>query len=208
MAQPYILLGKDKVSMISLYIFDMGGVVCNDFKDIPFISRDLEITEEEFFIYTGKDFQELLKGKIDSAEFWRRFSQSLGKPIKEDLFKKYFHPQLNSEVIEIIRQLKRFSRVVCGSNTLDTHYDYLVEKGAYTIFDRVYASNKIGLSKPDVDFFWYILKEEKTNPPEAVFIDDLEENVLSAQNIGINSILFTSVQSLKQQIQAFQKMDL
>jgi len=204
-AQPYILLGKGKISMIFLYIFDMGGVVCNDFKDIPFISKDLGITEEEFFIYAGEDFKELLKGKIDSREFWARLSHILGKSIKEDLFKKYFHPKINHEVEEIIRQLKKFSRVVCGTNTLDTHYNYLVDKGAYNVFDRVYASNKIGFSKPDADFFWYILREEKTRPGHTVFIDDIEENILSAQKIGINSFLFTDTQSLKQQIQAFQK---
>ncbi|GAB4115255.1 MAG: glucose-1-phosphatase [Candidatus Caldatribacteriota bacterium] len=186
--------------MVSLYIFDMGGVVCNNFRDIPLISKELGITEEEFFIYAGENFQILLEGKIDSREFWKRFSQSLGKYIGEDLFKKYFHPQLNLEVIEIIKQLKKFSRVVCGSNTLDTHYDYLANRGAYDIFDRVYVSNKIGLSKPEANFFWYILREEKTIPADTVFIDDLEENILSARKIGINSILFTDPDSLKQQI--------
>jgi len=37
-----------KVIMKTLYIFDMGGVLCCDFNDIPIISDYLGITEENF----------------------------------------------------------------------------------------------------------------------------------------------------------------
>ena len=55
----------------------------------------------------------------------------------------------------------------------------------------------MGISKPNPDFYWHILRSEGVKPEEAVFIDDTEENVLSAQKIGINSILFTDSDSLK-----------
>jgi putative hydrolase of the HAD superfamily len=61
----------------------------------------------------------------------------------------------------------------------------------------------MGISKPDPDFYRYILKKEGIKPENTVFIDDSEENVLSAQKIGINSILFTDPDSLKQQIKTF-----
>lgn len=178
----------------------MGGVLCRDFNDIPVISNYLGITEEKFFVYTGENYRKLLDGKIDSNEFWVRFSLRYGKKVKEELFGKFFNPGTIQETRDIIEQLKSDSRVVCGTNTIDSHYYYLLNQGDYDIFDEVYASNLMGLSKPDPDFYRYILKKEEIKPKNTVFVDDSEENILSAQKIGINSILFTDSDSLKEQI--------
>lgn len=181
----------------------MGGVVSCDFNDIPVISDYLGITEENFFIYTGENYKKLLDGKINSNEFWVRFSLRYGKKVKEELFGKFFNPGTIQETKDIIKQLKSNSRVVCGTNTIDSHYYYLLNQGDYDIFDEVYASNLMGVSKPDPDFYWYILKKEGIKPENTVFVDDTEENVLSAQKIGIKSILFTDSDSLRQQIKTF-----
>jgi len=55
----------------------------------------------------------------------------------------------------------------------------------------------MGISKPDPDFYWHILNKEGIKPENTVFVDDTEENIISAQKIGINSILFTDPDSLK-----------
>jgi len=103
----------------------------------------------------------------------------------------------------MIEQLKSNSRVICGTNTIDSHYYYLLNQGVYDIFDEVYASNLMGISKPDPDFYWHILNKEGIKPENTIFVDDTEENILSAQKIGINSILFTDSDSLRQQIKTF-----
>jgi putative hydrolase of the HAD superfamily len=61
----------------------------------------------------------------------------------------------------------------------------------------------MGISKPDPDFYRYILKKEGIKPENTIFVDDTEENIISAQKIGINSILFTDSESLKEQIETF-----
>ena len=184
----------------------MGGVLCCDFNDIPVISNYLGITEENFFIYTGENYRKLLDGKINSKEFWVRFSLRYGKKVKEELFGKFFNPGIIRETKVIIKQLKSNSRVVCGTNTIDSHYYYLLNQGVYDIFDEVYASNLMGISKPDPDFYWHILNKEGIKPENTVFVDDTKENIISAQKIGINSILFTDSNSLTQQIKTFNNL--
>jgi len=186
--------------MKKLYIFDMGGVLCCDFNDIPIISNYLGITEEIFFIYSGENFRELLDGKININEFWVRFSLRYGKKVEEELFGKFFNPGINQGTKDIIEQLRNNSRVVCGTNTIDSHYYYLLNQGSYDIFDEVYASNLMGISKPDPDFYWHILNKEGIKPENTIFVDDTEENIISAQKIGIDSVLFTDSDSLRQQI--------
>jgi HAD superfamily hydrolase (TIGR01509 family) len=189
--------------MKKLYIFDMGGVLCCDFNDIPVISAYLGITEEKFFFCVGENFKKLLDGKINSNEFWVRFSLRYGKKVKEELFTKFFNPRIIQTTKDVIEQLRNNSRVVCGTNTIDAHYYYLLNQGSYDIFDAVYASNLMGISKPDPGFYWHILRKERVKPENTVFVDDIEENIISAQKIGIDSILFTDADSLKRQIKTF-----
>jgi len=183
--------------MNTLYIFDMGGVLCENFDVIPSIAKHLGMTEKSFFIIAGENFRSLLEGKMSSHEFWKLFSLKSGRSIKEELFEKYFHPRINSDVKEIIKHLKAHSRVVCGTNVIDSHYTLLLKRGDYAIFDGVYASHLMGISKPDSDFYQYILQKEDVKPEKSVFVDDTEENVTAAKNLGIKSILFVNPIDLK-----------
>lgn len=51
--------------------------------------------------------------------------------------------------------------------------------------------------KPDPEFFERILTAEGLAPEEAVFIDDLEENIRGAERVGIRSIHFTGAADLR-----------
>ena len=176
---------------MKVYVFDMGGVVAYNTDVFPDVFDCLGISGEQFLTFAGQDLQKLMTGKVTADEFWRSFSSRYGKNVDEDLFGKFFSPAIDRGVIEIIKRLKNNSRVVCGTNVFDSHYEYLMNRGDYNIFDAVYASNKIGLSKPHPDFYRYILSKEGITPKDAIFVDDLVENVAAAKKLRITSILFT-----------------
>ena len=180
----------------TLYIFDMGGVVSCNADVFPDVFNYLGITEEEFLTFAGENLEKLMNGKVSTDEFWAQFSTRYGREVEEELFGKFFHPSIDREVIALIRQLKAHSRVICGTNTFDPHYDCHLSRGHYVIFDAVFASNKIGLSKPHPQFYRYILKNEGVNPENTFFVDDTEENVLSAERLGMNVHLFKDSKSL------------
>jgi putative hydrolase of the HAD superfamily len=184
----------------TLYIFDMGGVVACKTDVFPDVLDYLHISWDEFLAFAGKDLGRLFNGKIAPSEFWVRFSRRYGSDVNEELFGKFFQAILDRKMIALIGQLKLHSRVVCGTNTFDPHYDYHYRHGHYKIFDAVFASNKIGLSKPDPEFYRYILSQESFKPEDAYFVDDKEENVGGARGIGINAILFTDPETLKMQL--------
>jgi HAD superfamily hydrolase (TIGR01509 family) len=190
---------------VTLYIFDMGGVVARNTDVFPDVLSYLDITLEEFLTFAGENLEKLFNGKVSTDEFWARFSRRYGREVKEELFGKFFHSSIDREVIALIRQVKAHSRVVCGTNTFDPHYDYHLSRGHYAIFDAVFASNKIGLSKPDPEFYRYILKNEVVNPENTFFVDDEEVNVLSAERMGINATLFRDSKSLGLQIKNHQR---
>ena len=45
--------------------------------------------------------------------------------------------------------------------------------------------------KPDPEIYKILLRRYNLKAEECVFIDDTEENVVSAQKIGLNGIVFT-----------------
>jgi len=185
----------------------MGGVVTGDTNVIPSIAEYLEITEENFFQFAGEDWKKLLIGKIDSQQFWMRISQKIHREIKENLFVKYFHPKRNPEVFQIIRDLKKSHRVVCGTNTFQVHYQYHFKKGDYHFFDKVYASHLMGIAKPDPRFYQHILDKEKMNKEKTIFIDDTRENVIAARDMGIKAIHFTNSSLLKNELEKYNPVE-
>jgi FMN phosphatase YigB (HAD superfamily) len=60
---------------------------------------------------------------------------------------------------------------------------------------RVYSCH-VGSSKPSPAIYHHALREVGAIPDEAMFIDDLRENVLAAASLGINAFHFTSADEL------------
>ncbi len=202
-----------------LFIFDMGGVVTNTFR-MDSIYKKLKLEKKDFqnICRSGNRNieHELNIGKIGSSEFWEEFNRRVSElkkmknkcsleelnkissipTVATDLFRLFFHPSKNLETIELIKSLKEKNRVVCGTNTIQSHWENHMERGDYAFFNQTYASNKIGCAKPDPHFFELILEAEETIPENAFFTDDREENVAAAASLGIHADLFTTASEL------------
>ena len=199
-----------------LFIFDMGGVVTNTFLPAQ-LYKKLNIIGEDFFQLCsqgGKDIWQLFQtGKINPQKFWSLFNERVAASkeekyrkvpvVENDLFRLYFHPSKNLETVELIQQLKKKHRLVCGTNTIDSHWENHMERGDYAFFNQTYASNKIGCAKPDPHFFELILEAEETAAEEAYFTDDKAENVAAAASLGIHAELFTSAADLTSEWKRF-----
>jgi len=198
------------LSFKKLFIFDMGGVVACNVAITGAIAAHLGISEEDFFRGAASDFNAahtspyhlgdigaIMRGEIDSERFWINFTRRTGIAVSSDPWYDFFNPVLDKGTVTIIARLKAGGcRVVCGTNTLEAHYRRHKERGDYSVFDTVYASHLMGIIKPDTAFWRHILEKEKANPSEAFFIDDLEENVKVAKNIGLRTHHFSGAVGL------------
>lgn len=93
------------------------------------------------------------------------------------------------ETIEVVEQLRKKYRVVIGSTT-DT--EPLLQNMLYNnlMVDKVYTSEMIKKYKPDKEFYQYILRCEKSEPEEAVFIgDSLVDDIAGPQSVGMKTVL-------------------
>ena len=189
-----------------LFIFDMGGVVTTNF----FLSgksrffEKLGVTADEFNDFAAKaNLHALDIGEISVKQFWKNYNDVVARERPElpraenDLFRLYFHPKLNQGTVDLISNLRKNHRVVCGTNTIDSHWENHCERGDYSYFDQTYASNKIGLAKPNPAFFETIMQAEGFTPAETFFTDDRLDNVKAARALGINAVQFKSAEELR-----------
>jgi len=67
-------------------------------------------------------------------------------------------------------------------------------------FWGILISGRVGVVKPDPEIFGLLVREHRLNPAEVAFIDDYPPNVEAAQQLGFQSVLFTSPVDLRQDL--------
>ena len=65
-------------------------------------------------------------------------------------------------------------------------------KNALELFDVVIESSKVGVRKPEPEFFELACQELSIDPRQAVFLDDLGANLKPARAIGMHTIKVTN----------------
>ncbi|NLK05876.1 MAG: HAD-IA family hydrolase [Spirochaetales bacterium] len=174
-----------------LYLFDMGNVVVKNITMLGKIARAWKLDRNEFFTdYLHYEFP-LMEGEFSSSQYWEHVYKVFGVKVEGDPFYDCFSPVFNEEIVSLVKALRKGGkRVVCASNTIDPHWRILSDMGALSLFDAVYASHEMHLTKPSKAFFLSILSQEAAEPDSAYFIDDNEENITRARAMGISSLLY------------------
>jgi len=84
--------------------------------------------------------------------------------------------------------------------------DYAVARtkpAEWEIFEHIFTSAAVGMRKPDLCFFKYVIDQIKVEASSIVFVDDKSENVLAARSVGMNGIVFDDVQRVRQSLRLF-----
>lgn len=189
---------------MSLFVFDVGGVLYKGTSVIPEIADYLKVSRERFLGMAVKSgVMDLQAGRITEKEFCARLSSSSGFSLGEEIWTRFFNPEPVEENMELLKELVAEYTVVAGTNTIESHFLFHLNRNDYRLFHRVYASHIIGIAKPDTSFFEYILKKERAEPEQTFFVDDTPRNVQSAALCGIEVLHYTNPAELKNAIDRF-----
>lgn len=134
----------------------------------------------------------LCLGLISTEEFCDKTRTLSGLPLSDALIKDAANKMLvdiPDRKKEILLQLRRRGKkVYLLSNTLDIHWDYCVGKlfpykgyGVDDYFDMVFLSQRLHMEKPSPEIYREVVSRTGVKAEETLFIDDLEENCVSAQ---------------------------
>lgn len=190
---------------MKLVIFDVGGVMVDGFDVAPAMASDFGMPLDDLRAQlVGAGDGALHDGTTSVAEFWERFASATGHRPAGEPWGDYFRPTRRPAMYALAERLKADgARVVAGTNTIEPHYRRHLDQGDYGVFHHVYASNLMGVSKPRAEFWQQILTSEGTEPGNALFIDDLPENVAGAAALGITAVQYLDVDQVTAAVEAF-----
>lgn len=173
----------------NLFIFDMGNVVVKNIHVLRPVAEEWGLPIDEFLAdYRQYDFP-LMDGTIPTSEYWVHIEKKFGIHIEGEPFAKHFSPVLNPPMVALLKRLRGIGkRVVCGSNTFAPHWDILTDMGFLELFDAVYPSHEMGMSKPARQYFQFILDHEGMTAAQTFFVDDYAENIEAAEKLGISTL--------------------
>ena len=95
--------------------------------------------------------------------------------------------KINYEVIELIKKLKSNGyHVYVLSNTNKEAIDYINKDNFLSVLDGYVLSFEVHMLKPHEGIYKELLNKYNLVPEETLFIDDLEENINTANKLNIN----------------------
>lgn len=182
--------------MIKNIIFDIGGVILNwDLDEMLNYFTDKE--EEQKFIYDNIfNSEEWVKGglidlgAISQYDFVSRIKEKtnhINDKLVEDVILNYYKTlHVKKEVINLIKKLKEQGYNVYVLSNIN---DYIIEKinakSFLELTDGYVLSYQVKKIKPNKEIYDILLNKYNLNSKESLFIDDLDENIKTANKLGI-----------------------
>jgi epoxide hydrolase-like predicted phosphatase len=192
------------MSGIKNIIFDLGGVI---------IDLDIKATANAFEKLGIVDFDKVYS-KLSQSSLVDQFDKGL---INENYFFNTIKNQFELKVplhdlekawnamlldfpkhrMEALKKYKEKYRTFLLSNTNEAHirefhrtlHENIGVRDLEGFFEKVYYSCRVGMRKPDKEIFELVLKQNKLDPKETLFIDDTIHHVEGAKRLGIKTIL-------------------
>ncbi len=187
-------------------IFDLGGVLLDiDYNLTRVAFEKLGVAHfDEMYSQANADklFQKLETGVVTEDEFYNHLNQSTGLHLSPKEIREAWNAMLLSfreESLDFLGQISKSYKIYLLSNTNKIHFTSFYEiynqkerkKSFEQYFINAFYSFEIGLRKPDVDCYEWVLKELEIEPQKTLFIDDSVKNIEGANRVGLQTVLLT-----------------
>ena len=173
-------------------IFDLGNVLVNYDGKATFqalsdlIGISLETLWDHFQTYDHA----FGTGELNGRAYCEKCKQDFNFAASYEQFTAAFcrYQQRNEEALAFAMELQAREAVTVGiiSNTNEIHAAWLYANlPELKSFSSVLLSHEVGLLKPDAAIYQLALTQLGVAPEQAVFMDDLAENVAGATAVGL-----------------------
>ena len=181
-------------------IFDIGGVLTvSPVTRIIDFSREHGISEESrirIFSHGDSPWSRFERSELTRAQFAVEFDAVVrddGSPVAGEAFMRWFFGgfEPRPEMIAVVRHLR--GKVDLGCITNNVASDGPARRrtsgiDAPSLFDVVVESAKVGFRKPEARIFQLTCELLAIEPHEAVFLDDMGQNLKGARALGMTTI--------------------
>jgi HAD superfamily hydrolase (TIGR01509 family) len=195
--------------MIKTIIFDNHGVLCHNDTEGGFdslsrvLGKDVSSFKNIFWDIESMTF----KGEVSPNEQFMKFAKEIKtnvspKDIQKITYSGYTpRPGMN----DLVKQLGKKYEISILTNFNKDFWELNKKWGYEELFEKekIFVSSEIGAKKPEKEIYLFVLNALGRKPEEVIFIDDQEKNVVGAQRVGINGILFKSREQLEKELSKY-----
>ena len=194
---------------INYVLWDFGGVLTNS----P-IRNFLEY-EKKYNLLPGTIIKINSHNKFENA--WAKLERNeINKKEFEKLFleeAKELNYNFKIDVEKIFKcldvKVKKKLPCACLTNNISENSSLVANKAFEEFkdnFSYTFESSKLGMRKPEIEIYKYVIKKLKVNPENILFIDDLGINLKPAKIIGMKTYKMLDYNNIKQYL--FNLLDL
>jgi putative hydrolase of the HAD superfamily len=144
--------------------------------------------------------------KITPREFYSRAVAKLGARVSNDDFFAAYRDvfSLNQPALDVLKEMRGKYRLVLLSNTDVVRFGFVKSNfPEILIFDDYVLSFEVGYMKPHPEIYRQALRKAGFEATEAVFIDDMEENIKGAEALGLKGLLYKPSTDLGKELRDF-----
>ena len=197
---------------IQAIVFDIGGIL-----EITPEMGMIEKWEQRLHLKSGELNERLINsGWVIDGSLGGRSEEELYKTLGEitgmdsaqldafmqDLWEEYLG-QLNREMAAYFSSLRPHYKTALLSNSFVGARSKEQERYHFDeITDLIIYSHEEGIAKPERRIFELTCERLGVQPQEAIFLDDVERNIIAARDFGMHAILFQETAQAIADIQA------
>ncbi len=183
-------------------IFDFGGVIVDvEYEKTMKAFAKLGLKETNLMhanFYHDTFLADFEMGLISNEEFVFEVKKLLYANVSDEQVLYAWNSMIGELPLvrlDILNKLKLKYRTFLLSNTNNIHIPHFKNKvftehgiELDTCFEKAYYSSCMNLRKPNADIFQFVVKENALDVSKTLFVDDLLDNVITAQNVGLKTL--------------------
>jgi len=194
---------------IRAVFFDLGGVI---------LRTEYQAPRQHLAERFGMDYEDIDKlvfgtpsaarasiGEITEEQHWHNVMKILKQPASE--YKRVETEFFGGDVIDhtilnFLRSIKPKYKVGLISNAWSGLRAYIEREKFDDAFDKMIISAEVKVMKPSAKIYQIALEQLQVKAKEAVFVDDVLENIEACEKLGMKGIHFKSPESALKQLKA------
>lgn len=144
-------------------------------------------------------------GKMTTEEFRSEAFRIVGNQAAADIERAFLGvlPEPVEGMEELVRKVSEQASTALVSNTNPLHVDHCLRTvPSLRHLKRFYLSYELKALKPDPAFYEGVVRGEGIDPSSMLFIDDLPENIAGATEAGMQGVVFSGIEGLRDELRS------
>jgi len=188
--------------VIKAVIFDLGGVVLKG-NLASFKNKSEKILGVKAKPGTEALFDKKLN--LGTSSLRAAFERVFGKKMFDGEFLPVIKAwmanwEIDEKLLSFAKKLGKRYNVAILSNS-DLSYEEKYGERLAEVFPTIVYSHRARMLKPNKEIFEHTLKKLGLEPEECIMVDDVQENIRAAKELGMHAVQFRNFEKLKKDLE-------